>query len=181
MGQKMYFKYKNPIALRSQEMIVAAMNSLMGRKHFKRITVTEICEEAGIGRKTFYRNFEQKEDVVDLQLDQLYKAYSEGLENLPLTSYLNHHFAFLEQNKDYLTLLYKNDLLPVLTEKFARILPKVMPKWSEDPTEQRFRSAYIAAGIEAIIFTWAEEGFRQSVEELCAIALRAQEKQIPVV
>jgi len=54
----MYFKQKNKTAVRSQNMIADALFSLMKRKPFHQITVTEICAEAAVGRKTFYRNFE---------------------------------------------------------------------------------------------------------------------------
>lgn len=37
---------------------------LLGREPYKKITVAEICEEAGIARKTFYTHFDNKEDVI---------------------------------------------------------------------------------------------------------------------
>ena len=67
----MYHKQVNPAAIRSQILISDALICLMRQKHFSRITVTEICREADIGRKTFYRHFELKEDVIDFQLDVL--------------------------------------------------------------------------------------------------------------
>ena len=60
----MYHKQVNKTAVQSQNMIADALFSLMKRKHFQQITVTEICDEAAIGRKTFYRNFDMKEDVL---------------------------------------------------------------------------------------------------------------------
>lgn len=176
----MYFRQTNPIALRSQYMISDAMLSLMKRTHFQKITVTQLCEEAAIGRKTFYRNFEVKEDVIDFQLDALYGEYLNDLSQIQLENYLHHHFSFLQKHMDYLKLLYYNGLLPKLTAKFSALLPQIMPRWTDDPVEQRYRSAYIAAGIEAITFVWAEGRFQKSVEEVTAIALRAQDRQIPL-
>ena len=48
-----YTAQKNPAALRSQELICKAMCALMGAMPFAEITVTRICQEAGVGRKTF--------------------------------------------------------------------------------------------------------------------------------
>lgn len=56
----------------------------MKRKPFQQITVTEICQEAAIGRKTFYRNFELKEDVLDFYLDHLCREFE--AENLGKTT-----------------------------------------------------------------------------------------------
>ena len=49
----MYHKQVNKTAVQSQHMIADALFSLMKRKPFPQITVTEICDEAAIGRKTF--------------------------------------------------------------------------------------------------------------------------------
>ncbi len=109
-GVFMYFKSKNKTAIRSQHIISDALFSLMKRKPFQQITVTEICEEAAIGRKTFYRNFELREDVIDFQLDLMCEDYKKELIPLPLEQYLYHHFAYIQKNADYFIVLYKNGL-----------------------------------------------------------------------
>lgn len=47
-----------------KERVEQAFRSLLEKEPYKKITVAEICEEAGIARKTFYAHFENKEDVV---------------------------------------------------------------------------------------------------------------------
>ena len=47
----MYFKQKNKTAIQSQRMIADALFCLLKRKSFQQISVTELCEEAAIGRK----------------------------------------------------------------------------------------------------------------------------------
>ncbi len=176
----MYHKQVNPAAIRSQNLISDALIRLMRQKHFSRITVTEICREADIGRKTFYRHFELKEDVIDFQLDLLYEEYSAEICHKEPECCLHYHFSFLKRNMEYLSLLHRNDLLPALTAKFSCLLPQFMPVWSEDPIEQTYRSAFIAAGIDAILVVWAENGFQQSVDEVVEIAKRAHGKPIPL-
>ena len=177
----MYHKQVNPAAIRSKKLISEALLRLMRQKHFSDITVTEICAEADIGRKTFYRNFDRKEDVIDFQLDALYAGYSAEMVSRKLEDRLYYHFFCLQQNVEYLTLLYRNGLLPVLTTKFSRLHTQVMPVWSADPVEQKYRSAYVAAGMEAIVYVWAESGFQQSVEEVVEIAKRVQDGQPPLL
>lgn len=176
----MYFKQKNKTAIRSQHMIADALFSLMKRKPFQQISVTEICEEAAIGRKTFYRNFELREDVIDFQLDLMCEKYKKELVSLSLEQYLHHHFAYVQKNADYFITLYKNGLSSLVSEKFEVLLPDTMPVWSNNPIEQEYRSAYIIAGIEAIQRVWISRGCKESIEQVVAIAIRAQEKQIPV-
>lgn len=161
-------------------MIADALFSLMKRKPFRQITVTEICEEAAIGRKTFYRNFELREDVIDFQLDLMRDEYQAELEELPIEQRLFHHFSYIQKNADYFISLYQSGLDQLAHEKFAIILPEAMPTWSDDEVEQEYRSAYITAGIEAIQRVWISRGCKESIDEVVEIARRAQEKQIPI-
>lgn len=176
----MYFKQKNKTAIRSQHMISDALFSLMKRKPFQQISVTEICEEAAIGRKTFYRNFELREDVIEFQLDMMREEYQSGMNDLTLEQQLHYHFAYIQKNADYFISLYKNGLSQLAYDKFCVLRPDILPVWSEDPIEQEYRSEYIIAGIEAIQRVWISRGFKESIDEVVEIARRAQEKQIPI-
>ncbi len=176
----MYFKGKNKTAIQSQHMISAALFSLMKRKSFQQITVTEICEEAAIGRKTFYRNFELREDVINFQLDLMCEKYKKELIPLKLEQYLYHHFDYMQKNSDYFIVLYKNGLSSLAYEKFSVLLPDTMPVWSDNPIEQEYLSAYIIAGIEAIQRVWISRGCAESIEEIVKIASKTQDWQTPV-
>ncbi len=161
-------------------MIADALFSLMKRKPFQKITVTEICEEAAIGRKTFYRNFELREDVIQFQVDLMFEEYQAELNKLDIEQRLYYHFAYIQKNAECFISLYNNGLDKLAYERFAVILPDAMPIWSEDPVEQEYRSAYIVAGIEALQRVWIGRGCKESIEEVVEIARRAQDKQIPI-
>ena len=176
----MYVQNTNPIAIRTQQMISQALIRLMQRTSYQQITVTDLCREADIGRKTFYRHFQWMEDVIDFQLDQLYAEYEEDLHTLSLEQYLPHHFAFLERHIDYLKLLYQNELLDHLSAKFNCLLPQVMPQWSPDPMKQEYLSAYISAGVNAMIHTWVARDFAESVDEIVAMAVQSQGVSSPL-
>lgn len=179
-GRFMYFKQKNKTALQSQHMIADALFSLMKRKSFHQISITEICEEAAIGRKTFYRNFETKEDVIDFKLDLLLDEYRKSLISMSYRQNLHHHFEFIKKNAGYFTTLYQNGISSFANEKFSALLPETMPVWSENPIEQEYRSAYIISGIEAIQRVWISRGCIESIDDVVDIALRAQDKQVPL-
>ena len=59
-------------------------------------------------------------------------------------------------------------------------MPYTMPRWSEDPVEQEYRSQYIIAGIDAIIRVWVTRGFQESAEEVVEIVKRAQDRQVAI-
>ncbi len=55
-------------ALRKQEIrsrILDASIALITEKGFDKTTIDDICQEAGVARKTLYRYFETKQDIID--------------------------------------------------------------------------------------------------------------------
>ena len=174
----MYHKQANRTAIQSQHMITDALFSLMRRKPFQQITVTEVCEKAAVGRKTFYRNFELREDVIDFWLDLRCEEYQEILLPVPTEEQLYHYCIFLKKYMNELITLYQNGLHPIVEKKFSIFMPYTMPLWSEDPVEQEYRSQYIIAGIDAIIRVWVTRGFQESVEDVVEIVKRAQGTQV---
>ena len=61
----------NPSAIRSKTEICEALIRLMKDHPYEEITVKQIALEAKLVRKTFYRNFDSKEDVLETILDKL--------------------------------------------------------------------------------------------------------------
>ena len=54
-----------------KECITTALLQIMEGKDFEAITITELTRKAGVGRVSFYRNFESKEDVIRQYLGKL--------------------------------------------------------------------------------------------------------------
>ena len=61
---------------RTKSWIFEALMQLMEKKHYEKISVSDICDKACIARPTFYRNFDDKDDVV---FDYLRRSFSTEL------------------------------------------------------------------------------------------------------
>ncbi len=170
----MYIHQTNKSALRSQSMIAKALLTLMKEKPFAQITVTEICEEAEVGRKTFYRNFELKEDVIDYQLDCLCSLFEQEIEGKSTDEKLKLYFSFSKEHVDFFSCMYQSGLLPVCQQKFSRFLPDTMPIWSEDDAQQEYYSRFMSAGVQAMMQVWVERGFREDIEQITTLAQKIQ-------
>ncbi|WP_366516824.1 TetR/AcrR family transcriptional regulator [Staphylococcus carnosus] len=48
---------------------------LLEKENFDKITITKICDKAGINRSTFYRNYENKEDIVIQTIRNRFRIY----------------------------------------------------------------------------------------------------------
>lgn len=126
----MYVKNKNKTAIHSQYRITEALFRLMEQKPFEQITVTDICNEAAIGRKTFYRNFELREDVIVFRLDRMVAEYKQEATGLSYEEQLRHHFAYTQRYADVFSVLFRSNMLWMAERSFGVLLPQSMPVWS---------------------------------------------------
>lgn len=61
---------------RSVKLICNSMFELLKEKNFEDISITELCNKAELARKTFYRNFKSKEDVIKKSIDMMFREFS---------------------------------------------------------------------------------------------------------
>ena len=64
-----------------RESIFTALMILMERKSFSEITITEIVNKAGVSRMSYYRNYNSKEDIINIYLDEMFEEYMEIISN----------------------------------------------------------------------------------------------------
>jgi len=118
--------------------LVSAGERLFQRFGFKRVTVTEICEQAGASKMTFYRYFDNKNELVKYVLDKwLEEGYARvaEIEAMPI--------PFAEKIRKIIE--FKNDFLTQLSDQMiAEYLDKnpelqEIFKTFEARSYQRFR------------------------------------------
>ena len=65
---------------RTRSWIFEAVMLLMDEKPYDKITVSDITKKAGVARQTFYRNYNDKDDVVFEYIARIFSAESFALE-----------------------------------------------------------------------------------------------------
>ena len=100
----------NPSAVRSKIEITQALLKLMGEYPYSEITVKQIILTSSLARKTFYRNFESKDDVLCSLIKKSFREYFDIVNNAR-GDVLTTIFSYAEKNRDILMLLEKNDML----------------------------------------------------------------------
>ena len=58
-------------SLQRRELLEEALLTLMKRKGYAQTTVTDLCREAGIPRRTFYHYFDCKEEVLHAAVENM--------------------------------------------------------------------------------------------------------------
>lgn len=73
----MYHINNNKRSIQSSEWLYEALRDLMNEKEYQDINITEIVERAKVGRSTFYRNFDSKDDILRFKCDEKFKELKE--------------------------------------------------------------------------------------------------------
>ena len=145
--------------------ITDALFNLMKKKEYNNISITEICEKAGTGRMSFYRNFDSKEDIIKIWItnttDNFLKESDISYKKDSTKDYFIKLFTHLEKYKTEAFLIYKANLFNLLKNEFDNKLINLHQKEYEN-----YKSYFIAGGIFNVYYFWLINGSKESPEEL---------------
>lgn len=186
----MIYKSANPIAQQSKEWIKESLFQLMKNNQYNKITITEITDRANLNRRTFYRNFETKDDVVFYYFDILCEEYIESLkkeENLSLPNITKVFFTFCLNHMDFLQLVEKNNLLYLFLEKLNENLPNIynllkgQKKEYSNEEELKYVLSYSVGGYWNTLKLWLKEGSQKKPIDLANIFEKAMKVNIEYI
>ncbi len=172
----------NPIALRSKEWLVTALLELMQQKPFQDISISEIAAKADLSRRTFYRSFSSKEEVICYHLNSIWRAGFAQLSADTDHSYWRTICWYLElwyAHRELALLLYRNDLMSLLLREYNNIFHEIylMRKGdyplAKQPQAMDYALAYSAGGLLNILWQWASEGMQKGPKEVADLLMIA--------
>lgn len=156
------------------EHINEALLGLLKEKSLYEISISEICETAGVGRMSFYRNYESKEDVIKKQLLQLIQEWEKDYEGKNDPTYfseslLRHYY----KHKDFYLLLYNQGLSNMILEAL-----RVSVKLEEANNNlERYAKSMIAGMIWGWVDEWMRQGMPETPEEIVLLTAQLNKEQ----
>ncbi len=155
----------------SKKTISEAFFRLVNSYDFNKITISQITAEAGISRATFYRHFNSLESIVEYTsdvfiqdgLNKLAKIESPTLRDLiywrlEIARDLR-HFKDIEEHPDIKNIL--KAVSPERLKHFSHILDFSKP----------YKVTFNFAGFQAVMSQWSENGYEESIDEMCDIII----------
>lgn len=147
------------------EYITDTLLMLMRKEDYKEISITEICEKAGVTRMSFYRNFESKEDILKRWIESVTDTFltvSEiSFKNDSSKDYFVKLFTHMKQHQEICEALYKADLIYLVKEQFDRGFLSIYHDEYDD-----YKSYFLAGGIYNVFLLWLMNGCAETPEEL---------------
>ena len=150
-----------------KECITTALLRMMETMPFDEIAITDLVKKAGVGRVSFYRNFESKKDVLEKHLVLLIKEWGKEFETLgdpqKFSDTLSRHYY---KYKDFYLLLYRQGLAEMIYETIRSAC-----KLDEAQNNiERFFKSMIAGMIWGWIDEWMRQGMPEDPDEIALLS-----------
>lgn len=171
----MYRKCTTQKAAQQQRQFQDALLWAMKNRSYAQITVTDLCRQTALSRKTFYRLFENKDDVLCALLDGVLSNMSQYLQKQTIHEDLQRIFSYWKEQSAVLDALSSNHQSYLLLERALYYVS------SEDFQAQRALGVaghphkeemllFVLGGIMSLIIRWHHSGYAKSTEEMAQLA-----------
>ncbi len=148
-----------------KQQITKALISLMGKKKITDISISEICDKAQVGRASFYRNYDSKEEIIQYHTDKLINDWAENIEKDPSANIYNFFqslFQHFQKYQSFYKTLYKQNMSSIILTAIRNRLN--MNKGIS--LNALYSRAFTAYGIFGWIDVWFSNGMKETPEEL---------------
>lgn len=119
----------NPARAETRACITKALVKLTQEKALSSISVTELCQAAGVSRMAFYRNYRSKEEVFTARLEEVIADYARVTEPLLKAGtlwydvgHLSTCFEFFKNNAALMNCLFRCGFTGLLVKSISEFL-----------------------------------------------------------
>lgn len=153
--------------------ILKTLLELMKTEDFDSITISHLVEKAEVGRASFYRNYQTKEDVLRQKAERLNDKLNDIRKNDNPNDYrlkLIRTLDFYKSNSDFYMTIYNAGLTQIIQDSIVD--QKSLSNETPAPV------AYVISAFSYLIYGWIIEwlkrGMKESSDELIAMFENSQ-------
>ena len=145
-----------------------AFLELLSQKPLQDITISGLVEKAGVGRASFYRNYDCKEDILKAHIRALFHEWTDecsGNSAMPLSGQIRMMISHFEDHRSFYRLLNERGLTYLMKDVIIGICG---PKPGDEKT-QAYASAFVAYTLYGWIEVWFQRGMKESADEIAEL------------
>lgn len=170
----------HPASTVSKNLLSLGLLSLLQKKSYQTITITELCKKSDIARRTFYRNFTCIDDVLEYYIEDIIFEFKEEMKTYENENYqcvVTAYFTFWLRYAEFLEILNKNNLTHLIFTQYIKCLIHMpfIANYNRDSNmnEQIFscKLAYSAGGLWSLLSYWCATGCIETPAELASIIM----------
>ena len=176
----MYKFCKTEQSFQRQRELEQGLLDMMEHHRFEEISVSDLCDQMNIPRKSFYRYFSSKDGALFALLDhtimEFYDTGSlEGLRGGTPIGDLERFFLFWKNHRKLINALQHSNLSGMLVEravnlaKQEQLMPGYVRAWED--TLQDVAMSFVVCGLLSMVMQWHNEGYRIPTEQMAKAAV----------
>lgn len=178
----MYKLCKTEQSAQRQRQLEAGLLLAMNTKRYEDITISDLCTQMGVPRKSFYRYFSSKDgalyallDHTLMEFEKFTEPYQPG-EARTLQKDLEGFFLFWVRRKPLLDVLERSGLSGVLIERAITYASEVVFPVRLLPGEprqvQKQVVTFSVCGLMTMMITWHHGGYQEGSRDMARVAAR---------
>ena len=174
----MYSRCVSEKSAAQQRKFEAALLELMKDRLFEEISISELCRYTGLSRKTFYRLYEAKADVVYAMIDHaLLDASSFEPDETVGPGGLHRFLAYWKTRKELLDMMKENRISALLSQQAVIHIMQESPEIARcfgadaSPFGRELIVFYIS-GLFSLVLDWAYRDFDRSIDEMSDLIMQ---------
>lgn len=179
----MYKLCKTEQSAARQHELETGLLAAMGTRRFEEISVSDLCDQLGVPRKSFYRYFSSKEGALLALMDHTLMEYefsplltAPGEKRTPQKE-LERFFLFWLQKQFFLDALIRNNLTGMLIQRAITyaLSGGPLPRWHlpHDAKEvQEQVITFAVCGLMSLMLSWHQSGHLRTPQQMAALAVR---------
>jgi AcrR family transcriptional regulator len=164
-------------AAAQQKLFEEAMVESMREGLFEEISISELCRMTGLSRKTFYRLYDSKADVLYSMVDRTILEMGSYTPDASVTpGGMHRFFAYWKTKKDLLDALERNRISALIQQQaVGHVLaesPEIVQCFCSENTEHRTEIVtFYLCGLFSLIWGWHKSGFAYSIDEMAELGM----------
>lgn len=169
--------YHEPKRKNVKNIIAESMMTLMKRKLYIDITVSELVDYAQVSRASFYRNYRSIDDVLSFVVNEIYSTLIQKLKPSMFSFRPNKWYETSVSLFKYIFDV-KDKFFEVESENASYILYRLRKKYETEnfTTDYNYIESYLSSAIIGIVYTiadkWRKQGYIESPETLALITIK---------
>lgn len=159
----------NKKAQYTKRLLSNTLVSLMKQFSYEEITILNICQYAEVSRASFYRNFKNKEEVLEFYIQSIVEKKIPDESDASRMFFKSEESIFVwYDEREILKLLYDNQLFYIFTNQLNKIINKAVKLRIEDKDDpyHDYLATEMSYIISSIFYKWTERGFKENKTEM---------------
>lgn len=158
---------------RVKEQIVDGLFKELEEHPFSEIRIASLIKTAGVGRTSYYRNFDSKEDILNYYLEELVNERRQQSKQFSWTridvqSDLTDIFVFFRGQKERFLLLFNSSLSAYIFNYFRDTANNGRTP-DELPWNEPYLIPFFTGALPSILFEWLKRDAPESPSEMANI------------